>query len=77
LSTRSRSRTKTGRLALGSGAHVARWDELPLVIETVYERFDHLDVLVNNAEMSPLYDSVDTASEELLHSVLAVNFKGL
>ena len=35
-----------------------------------------VDVLVNNAGMSPLYDSVDSVSEELFDKVLAVNLKG-
>ena len=35
-----------------------------------------VDVLVNNAGMSPLYDSVDSVSEELFDKVVAVNLKG-
>ena len=33
-------------------------------------------MLVNNAGMSPLYDSLDAVSEELFDKTLAVNLKG-
>ena len=40
------------------------------------ERFGHVDVLVNNAGMSPLYDHVANVSEALYDKVLDVNLKG-
>jgi NAD(P)-dependent dehydrogenase (short-subunit alcohol dehydrogenase family) len=36
-----------------------------------------VDVLVNNAGMSPLYDSVESVSEGLFDKVLAVNLKSV
>ena len=36
----------------------------------------HVDVLVNNAGMSPLYPSLPEVSEELFDKVIGVNFKG-
>jgi NAD(P)-dependent dehydrogenase (short-subunit alcohol dehydrogenase family) len=66
----------TGRRALGYGAHVGRWSELDVLVETAYAEFGHVDVLVNNAGMSPLYDSVDSISEELFDKVMGVNLKG-
>ncbi|MEQ3549524.1 glucose 1-dehydrogenase [Pseudonocardia nematodicida] len=66
----------TGRTALPLAAHVGRWDELEPLLDAVYARFGRLDVLVNNAGMSPLYDTVDSVSEELFDKVLAVNLKG-
>ncbi len=38
--------------------------------------FGRLDVLVNNAGMSPLYDSVDDITEDLFDKVISVNLKG-
>ena len=66
----------TGRRALGIGAHVGRWDALDGLVDRVYDEFGHLDVLVNNAGMSPLYDDVANVSEELFDKVLGVNLKG-
>jgi NAD(P)-dependent dehydrogenase (short-subunit alcohol dehydrogenase family) len=66
----------TGRRALGIGAHVGRWGALDELVDRVYAEFGRLDVLVNNAGMSPLYDDVANVSEELFDKVLAVNLKG-
>ena len=56
----------TGRRAFPYGVHVGRWGELDGLVDAVYAEFGRLDVLVNNAGMSPLYDSLDSISEELL-----------
>ena len=61
---------------LPRAAHVGRWAELDSLVEDAYDRFGRVDVLVNNAGMSPLYDSVDSVSEELFDKVVAVNLKG-
>ena len=45
-------------------------------MDRVYDEFGQLDVLVNNAGMSPLYDDVANVSEELFDKVLGVNLKG-
>jgi NAD(P)-dependent dehydrogenase (short-subunit alcohol dehydrogenase family) len=66
----------TGRRAVGVAAHVGRWAALDALVDTAYTEFGHVDVLVNNAGMSPLYESVDTISEELFDKVLEVNLKG-
>src|SRR5438034_5578926 len=69
-------RRATGRRALGRACHVGRWNELPGLVDATYERFGQVDVLVNNAGMSPLYPSVDAVTEELWDKVLGVNLKG-
>ena len=61
---------------LPRAAHVGRWADLDSLVEDAYDRFGRVDVLVNNAGMSPLYDSVDSVSEELFDKVVAVNLKG-
>jgi NAD(P)-dependent dehydrogenase (short-subunit alcohol dehydrogenase family) len=66
----------TGRRALPYGVHVGHWDELGGLVEAAYAAFGQVDVLVNNAGMSPLYDSVDAVSEALFDKVIAVNLKG-
>ncbi len=68
--------SETGRAALAVGCHVGHWDELPGLLGAAYERFGRLDVLVNNAGKSPLYESLTDVGERLWDSVLAVNLKG-
>ncbi len=65
-----------GVQALPYGLHVGRWDTLEPFVEAVYDRFGRVDVLVNNAGMSPLYDGVESVTEALLDKVLDVNLKG-
>lgn len=45
-------------------------------VRAAVERFGRIDVLVNNAGMSPLYPSLAEVTEELYDKVLAVNLKG-
>jgi NAD(P)-dependent dehydrogenase (short-subunit alcohol dehydrogenase family) len=66
----------TGRKALGYACHVGHWNELDGLVDAAYERFGKVDVLVNNAGMSPLYDHVVNVSEDLYDKVLDVNLKG-
>jgi NAD(P)-dependent dehydrogenase (short-subunit alcohol dehydrogenase family) len=66
----------TGRRALPVGGHVGRWEELEAVVEAVYAELGKVDVLVNNAGMSPLYPSLPEVSEELFDKVVGVNLKG-
>ena len=69
-------RDELGVRAIGVGVHVGRWDTLDGFVERVYGEMGSVDVLVNNAGMSPLYDWLDSVSEELFDKVLAVNLKG-
>jgi NAD(P)-dependent dehydrogenase (short-subunit alcohol dehydrogenase family) len=69
-------RERTGREAIAHAAHAGNWDQLGGLVDRAYEAFGKLDVLVNNAGMSPLYEKPDTISEELWDKVLAVNLKG-
>ncbi|MDV6264749.1 SDR family NAD(P)-dependent oxidoreductase [Rhodococcoides yunnanense] len=66
----------TGRTAMPFGVHVGRWDQLDKLSDAVYERFGRADVLINNAGMSPAYDSVSDISEKMFDSVVNLNLKG-
>lgn len=68
--------SETGRTAFPYQVHVGRWDELDGLVDAVYARFGRLDVLVNNAGMSPLYESLSSVSEKLFDAVVGLNFKG-
>ena len=67
---------ETGRRAVGYGAHVGRWADVEDLVTRVYADFDRVDVLVNNAGMAPLYESLSSVSEELFDKVIGVNLKG-
>ena len=66
----------TGQRALPIACHVGRWSELDALVDRSYTEMGHIDVLVNNAGMSPLYPSLPEVSEELFDKVIGVNFKG-
>ena len=65
-----------GGEALADGCHVGNWDELDGLVDAAYERFGKVDVLVNNAGMSPLYGELVEVPEALYDKVLDVNLKG-
>ena len=69
-------RASTGRQAAPVACHVGRWGECDRLIAAALDRFGRLDVLVSNAGMSPLYESLDAVSEDLFDKTLAVNLKG-
>ena len=69
-------RVSTGRKALPVACHVGEWDQVDALAETAYAEFGRVDVLVNNAGMSPIYDKVTDVTEALYDKVLDVNLKG-
>jgi NAD(P)-dependent dehydrogenase (short-subunit alcohol dehydrogenase family) len=66
----------TDRQAMPVGCHVGDWQQIDAMVDAVYARFGRIDVLVNNAGMSPLYDSLADHSEALYDKVFDVNLKG-
>ena len=66
----------TGRKAVPIACHVGRWDDCDRLIAESLALLGRLDVLVNNAGMSPRYPSLDAISEEFYDKTLAVNLKG-
>ena len=69
-------RAETGRRALGVGCHVGRWEDCDALVEAAFAELGRVDVLVNNAGMSPLYPSLGAISEELYDKVMNVNLRG-
>ena len=65
-----------GRKAFPYAAHVGNWEQIDTMVEAVYAEFGRVDVLINNAGMSPLYPSLDEVTEELFDKVIGVNLKG-
>src|SRR5487761_2247169 len=69
-------RNTTGRRALAVACHVGDWTQIEQLAEAAYAEFGRVDVLVNNAGMSPIYEHVADVTEELYDKVLDVNLKG-
>lgn len=65
-----------GRQALPYACHVGHWEELQGLVDAAYEKFGKVDILINNAGLSPLYPSLAEVSEDLFDKVVALNLKG-
>jgi NAD(P)-dependent dehydrogenase (short-subunit alcohol dehydrogenase family) len=66
----------TGRRAVPLAGHVGDWDSLEPLVDTVWRDVGPVDVLVNNAGISPLYDGLTDVTEALFDKVVDVNLKG-
>jgi NAD(P)-dependent dehydrogenase (short-subunit alcohol dehydrogenase family) len=65
-----------GAKATACACHVGHWEQIGALVDDVYRDFGRIDVLVNNAGVSPQYDKLSNVSEELFDKVIAVNLKG-
>lgn len=69
-------RAAHGVRALPVAANVSSWLDCDALIDAAYGEFGRVDVLINNAGLSPLYPSLDQVSEALFDKVIGVNLKG-
>jgi NAD(P)-dependent dehydrogenase (short-subunit alcohol dehydrogenase family) len=76
VSTAEEIGAATGRTAFPYQVHVGHWDELDGLVDAVYNRLGKIDVLINNAGMSPLYESLSSVTEQLFDAVVNLNLKG-
>ena len=65
-----------GGNAVGRPCHVGHWDDVTTLAHGLHREFGRIDVLVNNAGISPIYGRLSNVSEELWDKVFAVNLKG-
>ncbi len=65
-----------GAKAFAKACHVAEWQQVDDLADAVYDHYGRIDVLINNAGMSPIYDKPVDISEALYDKVLDVNLKG-
>ena len=65
-----------GRRALPYACHVGHWQALEGLVDAAYDKFGKIDILINNAGLSPLYPSLADVSEDLFDKVVGLNLKG-
>lgn len=65
-----------GRRALPVACHIGYWGQIEALVEAAYAHFGRVDILINNAGMSPLSASSSETSEALFDKIVDVNFKG-
>jgi len=67
---------ETGTTALALACHVGDWDAIPGFVETVSERLGHIDVLVNNAGITPTRLTVSEITQDVWQKIFSVNLEG-
>lgn len=69
-------RAETQQECMALACHVADWDACDQLVEAVHAKYGRIDVLVNNAGMSPLYETPASVTRELWDKVIGVNLAG-
>lgn len=67
---------KFGVRALPVACNVSDWEACEELFASVTREFETVDVLINNAGLSPLYDGLGGVSEAYWDKVFGVNLKG-
>lgn len=65
-----------GRKALAMSVHAGKWTDMEALAERGWSAWGRIDVLVNNAGMSPVEPSSAATTEDLFDRIIGVNFKG-
>ena len=55
---------------------MGRWDDCDALVHAAYAHFGKVDILINNAGMSPLYGKLSEVSEAMFDKVVSLNLKG-
>jgi NAD(P)-dependent dehydrogenase (short-subunit alcohol dehydrogenase family) len=67
---------ETDSEVLGLACHVGEWDAIPAFVDAVHERFGHIDVLVNNAGITPTRLTVSEITRDVWQKIFSVNVEG-
>jgi NAD(P)-dependent dehydrogenase (short-subunit alcohol dehydrogenase family) len=65
-----------GRRAFSYACHVGHWSELDGLVDATIAEFGRIDVLINNAGLSPVTGASINMTEDLIDKIINVNFKG-
>ncbi len=68
-------KTEGGR-AVSMACHNGDMEQIRLLFEGIHDRYDHLDILVNNAATNPYFGDVLNATESVWDKTIDVNMKG-
>lgn len=66
----------TGRRAWPIAAHMGQWDAAGRLADEALDKAGRVDILINNAGITPVAPSSSAVTEELFDKIMAVNFKG-
>jgi NAD(P)-dependent dehydrogenase (short-subunit alcohol dehydrogenase family) len=67
---------ESGTATLGLACHVGDWDAIPGFVDAVTERFGRIDVLVNNAAITPTRLTVSEITRDVWQKIFSVNVEG-
>lgn len=65
-----------GGRALGLQVDVTRQEDVERMVKAVIEEYGHLDVMVNNAGVNPIYTRAERVEEKDWDSIMDINLKG-
>lgn len=66
-----------GRRVLAINAHLGRMEDVKKVADTARAAFGRVDILINNAATSPVFESFLESDERLWDTIMSLNLKGL
>ena len=66
---------KDGLTAIAQSCHVGDEDQRKTLVQKTIESYGKIDILVNNAAINPVYDSLENMSSEVYDKMLNVNLK--
>jgi len=67
---------ETGATTLGLACHVGEWEAIPGFVDTVADRFGRIDVLVNNAGITPTRMTPSEITLDVWRKIFSVNVEG-
>jgi len=67
---------ETGATTLGLACHVGEWEAIPGFVDTVADRFGRIDVLVNNAGITPTRMTPSEITLDVWRKIFCVNVEG-